>query len=73
MSLLVNTNYHNFRLYRSVVVVVIVVVVVAVVVVLNNNNSSLMVLFVLQHECWITQYLPRRTVHIIKHKSSYVI
>jgi len=25
----------------------------------------IMVLFVLQHECWITQYLPRRTVHII--------
>jgi len=25
----------------------------------------IMVLFVLQHECWIAQYLPRRTVHII--------
>jgi len=24
----------------------------------------IMVLFVLQHECWITQYLPHRTVHI---------
>jgi len=34
-------------------------------------NIIVMVLFVLQHECWITQYLPRRTVHIIKHKSSY--
>jgi len=33
----------------------------------NNNNG----LFVLQHECWITQYLPHGTVHIIQHKSSY--
>jgi len=34
-----------------------------------------MVLFVLQHECWIThtQYLPRRTVHTIEytHTSSH--
>jgi len=26
---------------------------------------KILVLFVLQHECWITQYLPYRTVHII--------
>jgi len=32
-----------------------------------------MVLFVLQRECWITQYMPRRTVHIIKHKYEHNI
>jgi len=31
----------------------------------------IMVLFALQQECWITQYLPSRRVHIIEHKSSY--
>jgi len=29
--------------------------------IINNNNGFT----VLQHECWITQYLPRRTVHIV--------
>jgi len=27
-----------------------------------------MFLFALQHECWITQYMPRRTVHITEYK-----
>jgi len=37
----------------------------------GNTVIIIMVLFVLQHDCWITQYLPCRTVHIIEHKSSY--
>jgi len=37
-------------------------------IVLQVHCSFLLIvvdLFVLQHECWITQYLPRKTVHII--------
>jgi len=49
---------YNFTGKRFIIIIIIIIIII-------------MVLFVLQHECWITQYLPRRTVHIIEHKSSY--
>jgi len=52
-------NHAYLNAVKQLIIIIIIIIII------------IMVLFVLQHECWITQYLPHRTVYIIEHKSSY--